>query len=119
MSTGNLLHDLPLLPLLAFYVLIALLGGVLVRNSLRRALDRASSRMGPSLHRVLSHSLPRPAGLAVFLLITSMGLRLLPLPASVETLTKHDIPFGLGTVGVMVLMRVAFSAITAYGATFP
>jgi small-conductance mechanosensitive channel len=119
MSSGNLLHDLPILPLIALYVLVAILGGVVVRNSLRGALDRASARMGPSLHRVLSHSLPRPAGLAVFLLIASMGLRFLPLPASVETLTKHDIPFALGTVGVMVLMRVGLSAITAYSETFP
>ena len=119
MSPGNLLRDLPLLPLVALYTLVALFGGVVVRNALRRTLDRASGRLGPSLHRVLSHSLPRPAGLAVFLLIASMGLRLLPLPASVETLTKHDIPFGLGTIGVMVLMRVALSAITAYSETFP
>ncbi len=119
MDMEKLLRDLPLLPLVALYVLVAALGGLIVRNSLRRALDRASERMGPKLHRVLSHSLPRPAGLAVFLLIASMGLRFLPLPVSVETLTKHDIPFGLGTIGVGVLMRVALSAIGAYGDTFP
>jgi small-conductance mechanosensitive channel len=75
--------------------------------------------MDPNLHRILVRSLPRPAGTAAFLLGVSMGLRFLPLPSSVETLTKHDIPFVLGTLGVTVLMRVALAAIGAYGETFP
>jgi small-conductance mechanosensitive channel len=118
-AMGKLLHDLPLLPVAAFYLLVALFGGVITRNTIHRTLERTSGQMGPSLHRVLSHALPRPAGLAVFLLFASMALRFLPIPPSIETLTKHDIPFVLGTVGVMVLMRASLSAITAYGETFP
>lgn len=115
----KVLSDLPLWPAVLLYLLVALLGGVVVRNALRRGLDRAQTQMGPNLHRVLARSLPRPAGLAVFLLTVSTGLRFVPLPATVETLTKHVIPFLLGTLGVMVLMRVALNAIAAYGETFP
>ena len=53
----------------------------------------------------------------VFLLGVSMGLRFLPIPTSVETLTKHDLPFVLGTLGVAVLMRVALNSISAYAET--
>jgi small-conductance mechanosensitive channel len=119
MGLGKILSALPLLPIAALYFLVALLGGVVTRNMLRRALDRASGQMGPNLHHVLSSSLPRPAGFAVFLLFTSMGLRFLPLPTSVETLMKHDVPFVLGTLGVVVLMRASFLAIAAYGESFP
>ena len=116
---GKVLRDLPLWPLAALCLLVALLAGVLARNALRGAIDRAGGRMEPGLHRILLRSLPRPAGTAAFLLVVSMGLRFLPLPASVEALTKHDIPFVLGTLGVTVLMRVALGAIGAYGETFP
>jgi small-conductance mechanosensitive channel len=116
---GSLLHDLPLWPLVTLYFLVWLVAALLVRNALRRALGKASTRMEPQLHRVLSQSLPRPAGLAVFLIGVSMGLRFLPIPSSVETLTKHDLPFVLGTLGVIVLMRVALNAIAAYAETSP
>jgi small-conductance mechanosensitive channel len=111
------LHDLPLLPIVALYALIALLGAIVARNAVVRALDRAAGRMDPVLKGVLTHSLPRPAGMAVFLLIASMGLRLLPLAPSVERLTQHDLPFALGTLGIAVLMRVALNAVSAYGET--
>jgi small-conductance mechanosensitive channel len=116
---GKVLRDLPLWPLVALYLLVALFAGVIARNALRGAIERAGARMEPSLHRLLLRSLPRPAGTAAFLLVVSLGLRFLPLPASVEALTKHDIPFVLGTLGVTVLMRVALGAIGAYGETFP
>jgi small-conductance mechanosensitive channel len=114
---GKVLHDLPLLPIVALYTLVALLGAVVTRNAVRRALDRAVGRMDPQLHRVMSRSLPRPAGLAVFLLIGSMALRFLPLPAHVERLTEHDLPFALGTLGIVVLMRVALNGVSAYAET--
>src|SRR5271156_399821 len=119
MEMAKLLETLPLWPLAALYVLVAFLCAVLVRNALQRALDQASGRMGPNLHHVLSRALPRPAMAAVLLLALSIGLRFLPLPRSVEALTKHDVPFLLGSLGVIVLMRVALNAIGAYGETFP
>jgi small-conductance mechanosensitive channel len=123
MGTGTgldkFLRELPTWPLAALYLLVAIFLGVVVRNALHGAIERAAGRMDPHLQRILLRSLPRPAGSAAFLLGASMGLRFLPLPASVETLTKHDIPFVLGTIGVTVLMRVALAAIGAYGESFP
>lgn len=116
---GKLLHDLPLWPIVALYALVALLGGIATWNAARHALDRSVGKMDPQLHRIMSRAIPRPAGAAVFLLVASMALRLLPIPASVETLTKHDLPFALGTIGVIVLMRVGLSAISAYAETVP
>jgi small-conductance mechanosensitive channel len=119
MEIAKLLETLPLWPIAALYVLIALLSAVVARNALRRALDKASNRLGPNLHHVLDRSLPRPATAAVLLLVLSLGLRFLPIPHSVETLVKHDLPFLLGSLGVTALMRVALNAIGAYGDTFP
>ena len=116
---GNLLHDLPLWPVVALYVLIAALCALATRNAVRRALRHAEGQMEPQLHRVMARSLPRPAGAAVFLLFVSMGLRVLPIPSSIETLTKHILPFILGMLGVVVLMRVGLNAIAAYGETSP
>jgi small-conductance mechanosensitive channel len=113
----KVLHDLPLLPIVALYALVALLGAVVTRRAVRRALERAAPRMDPQLQRVMARSLPRPAAIAVFLLIASMALRLLPLPTSVERLTQHDLPFALGTLGVVVLMRVALNGVAAYAET--
>jgi small-conductance mechanosensitive channel len=117
MVLGKLPHELPLWPVVALYLLVSLLLAVVSYNAVHRALDRSTDRLGPNLHRVLSRSLPRPAGAAVFLLGVSIGLRILRLPPEVETLTKHDIPFLVGTLGVVVLMRVALAAIGAYGET--
>ncbi len=118
-NVGKLLDQLPLWPVVTLYLLAAILVSLLVRNALNRALDKAQARIGPNLHHVLARALPRPATAAAFLLAVSLGLRILPIPSSVETLTKHDIPFLLGAIGVSVLMRVALIAISAYGETFP
>jgi small-conductance mechanosensitive channel len=115
----RILEDLPLWPMVIAYVVVALLGAVLVRNALKHWLDRAKPEMAPQMHAMLSRALPRPAGAAVFLLAIGMGMRFFPLPTHLETLTKHVFPFILATLGVTVMMRVAFSAITAYGATYP
>jgi small-conductance mechanosensitive channel len=115
----RLLDHLPLWPLLCGYVLLALAAAVAVRNGLRRWLDRATGSKDPGRHRILTRTIPRPAGVAVFLLAIGLGLRFLPLPAHLETLTKHVFPFILATAAVTVAMRVALSAIGAYAETYP
>jgi small-conductance mechanosensitive channel len=92
---------------------------VIVRNALVGWLERMAPRMAPHMVTVLRRSLPRPAGAAVFLFAVGFGLRFFPLPTRLEALTKHVIPFLLGTLAVVVLMRMALTAITAYGETFP
>ena len=101
------------------YLCLALLCGIVARNALRSWLERAKKTMAPRLHQVLSHSLPRPAAAAVFLFVVSVGLRLLPIPSNLETLTKHILPFVTGALAVVVLMRIALAAIAAYGDTYP
>jgi small-conductance mechanosensitive channel len=118
-SLERILEGLPLWPVIIAYVVVALLGAVLVRNAIKHGLDRAKSEMAPQMHAMLSRALPRPAGAAVFLLAIGMGMRFFPLPTHLETLTKHVFPFILATLGVTVMMRVALSAISAYGETYP
>jgi small-conductance mechanosensitive channel len=113
------LQELPLWPAVVLYLLVALLGAVVVRNALRRWVERIAPRMDPNLNVVLHRAVPRPAGAAVFFLAVSFGLRVFPLPTQVETLTHHIFPFVLGVIGVVVLMRIAFQAITAYSESVP
>jgi small-conductance mechanosensitive channel len=113
------LDSLPLWPVIAAYVLVALLCAVLVRNALKHWLVKAEPTMAPPVHAMLSRALPRPAGAAVFLFAIGMGMRFFPIPSRLETLTKHVFPFILATLAVTVMMRVAFSAISAYGDTYP
>ncbi len=113
------LHALPLWPVVTAYLLAALFGAVIVRNTLKHWLDRARPRMDAHLGQVLAASLPRPAGAAFFLFAVSVGLRWFPLPPKLETLTRHVLPFLLGTLAVVVLMRVALRSIDAYGQSHP
>jgi small-conductance mechanosensitive channel len=114
------LHGVPLWPVVAaLYLLGVLFAALLARRSVKRWLERIGPRLDPHMRAVLTRSVPRPAGAAVFLLGVSLGLRFFPLPASVETLTKHVLPFTLGLLGVIVLMRIALNAITAYGESYP
>lgn len=115
----RVLDHLPLWPFLCGYVLLALVASVAVRNALRRWLDRTTRSKDPARHELLTRAIPRPAGLATFLLVIGLGLRFLPLPTHLETLTKHVFPFILATAGVTVAMRVALSAISAYAETYP
>ncbi len=116
---ARLRDQLPLWPLLCGYVLLALVAAVAMRNALARWLDRSTRSKDPARHKMLTRAVPRPAGTATFLLMIGMGLRLLPLPTHLETLTKHVFPFVLAAAGVTVAMRVALSAISAYAVTYP
>jgi small-conductance mechanosensitive channel len=113
------LQTLPLWPVVALYLAAALVSAVILRNTLLRSIDRAKPRLEPHLFLVLRASLPRPAGAAFFLFAVGAGLRWFPLPPSVETLTKHVLPFLLGTLAVLVMMRIALKSIEAYGESSP
>jgi small-conductance mechanosensitive channel len=115
----RLLDQLPIWPVLCAYVLFALLAAVMVRNAIKRWLARSADSMDAARHKMLTRALPRPAGMAVFLLAVGLGLRFLPLPTRLETLTKHVFPFILAAAGVIVAMRVALSAIDAYSVSYP
>lgn len=115
----RILDTLPLWPLLCGYVLFALIAAIVVRNALKRGLDRMAESKDLARRKMLARAIPRSAGTAIFLLVIGLGLRFLPLPTHLETLTKHVFPFVLATAGVTVAMRVALSAIGAYAETYP
>jgi small-conductance mechanosensitive channel len=120
MRFGTLdLGDFPIWPALAGYCAIALLVSVLVRNALKHWLARASSRMDPHLHTVLAKTVPRPAGAALFLFAVGFGIRIFPLPQSIEATTHRVLPLLFGTLAILVMMRIALTAMTAYGESNP
>jgi small-conductance mechanosensitive channel len=113
------LRDFPQWPAMVAYLLVAILGAIVVRNLLRRWIDRVGPHLPNGLHVVFARSLPRPVGAVFFLFMASAGLRLFPVPPKVETLSQHVIPFLFGMLGVIVMMRVALNAISAYGESNP
>jgi small-conductance mechanosensitive channel len=109
----------PLWILLVIYGLfafgLAFFASRLLKASLRGIVARAPSE----LNEVLLASLPRPAGAAIFLVEISAGLRWLPMTGAMEMLTNHLLPFGLGILAVIMVMRVARKSIDAYGRSNP
>ena len=99
----------------AFWTLVALLVGVVLRRSLARiALHRRNE-----LSEVLARSLPRPAGIAVLLIALAAGLRFLPLGAPRLKEAHRFVAVALCVLGVVVLIRVALRSIDAYGRSNP
>jgi small-conductance mechanosensitive channel len=113
------IDKLPLWSLVAAYVAVWLLAGVLVRLLLGRSLRRIAAAARTEWTEVLAHSLPRPAGIGVFLVAMAAGLRALPLAQSKLTEAHKLIAVALAVLGVAVLMRVAFRAIEAFGRSNP
>jgi small-conductance mechanosensitive channel len=111
----------PLLPwwLMGSYVALWLLVGLLVRSLLRRSLARIAAARPTELSEVLAASLPRPAGIAVFLVAMAAGLRMAPLPQSNLAVAHKLLAVALAVVGVSVLMRVGLRAIDSYGRSDP
>jgi small-conductance mechanosensitive channel len=113
------IDKMPLWALVAAYVMVWLLVGVLVRSFLARSLRRIAATQRTEWSEVLAHSLPRPAGIAVFLVAMYAGLRALPLAQTKLTEWHKLIAVALAVLGVAVLMRVAFRAIDAFGRSNP
>lgn len=103
----------------AAYVVLWALVGVLVRSMLRRSLLAMAKVHHTEWTEVLAGSLPRPAGIAVFLLAMAAGLRAVPLEQWHLEAAHKAIAVALAILGVAVLMRVAFRAIEAFGRSNP
>jgi small-conductance mechanosensitive channel len=95
-------------------VLAAVLAGV-VKGSLTELARRSPSHLA----EVVAATVPRPLGAAVFLAEISGGLRWLPMPASLEAVTRHLLPFTLAILAVLLLMRMSRRAIDAFGRSNP
>jgi small-conductance mechanosensitive channel len=113
------LGNLPVWPALVGYAVVALLASVLVRNAVKHWLSSARPHMDPHLFTVLERNAPRPAAGVVALLALTFGLRVFPLPQGIETLTRRVLPLLFGTLAILVVMRIALTAMTAYGESNP
>ena len=99
----------------AFWGLVAFLVGA----GLRRSLAGFARHRRDELSEVIARSVPRPAGIAVFLVALAAGVRFLPLGTLRMTEAHRFIAVALCVLGVTVLMRVALRAIDAYGRSNP
>lgn len=103
----------------AGYALAWLLAGILVRNLLRRWLGRVARHQKTEVAEVLAGAVPRPVGMAVFLVGMATGLRLLAVPETRLLEIHRLVSFALASLGVGLLMRVGFRSIDAYGKSNP
>jgi small-conductance mechanosensitive channel len=110
---------LPFLYIALSYVALWALVGVLVRTFLRRSLGAIAAARRTEWSEVLALSLPRPAGVAVFLVAVAAGIHALPLEQLHLTEAHKLVAVALAILGVIVLMRVAFKAIDAFGRSNP
>ncbi len=110
---------LPAWWLMAGYLGFWLLVSVLVRGVLRRSLARVAAARPTELGGVLAASLPRPAGIAVFLVALAAGLRMAPLPEPRLLVAHKLVAVAFAVLGVSVLLRVGLRAIEAYGRSNP
>jgi small-conductance mechanosensitive channel len=104
---------------LALYAALAGSVALLVARVLKRSLAEVARRSPSHMTEVIAKSAPRPIAFAVFLAEISGGLRWLPLPKTLEALTRHLLPFGLAILAVLLVMRVAQRAIDAFGRSNP
>src|SRR5215472_6539831 len=109
----------PLWMVLAAYGAIAATAGIVVRRMMRAWLRRALERSPSHLTETLANSLPRPVGVAVFLIAVDIGLRKLPMPQAIEAPARHFFPFCLEILVVVTGTRLARKAIDAYGRSNP
>lgn len=103
---------------LAYMALWALIA-VIVRSVLRRSLGAVAAARRTEWSEVLAGSLPRPAGIAVFLVAMAAGLRALPLERFHLAQAHKLIAVALALLGVGALIRVALRAIEAFGRSNP
>lgn len=99
----------------AFWALVAFLVG----SSLHRSLAGFAKHRGDELSEVLADSVPRPAGVGIFLVALAAGLRFLPLGTLRMAEAHRFIAIALCVLGVALLMRVALRSIDAYGRSNP
>jgi small-conductance mechanosensitive channel len=113
------LGKVPAWSVLGGYVVIWALTGVIVWAVLHRSLSRVAASERTELSEVLAVTVPRPAGVAAFLVGLAAGLRFLPIRESRMLELHRLVAFALAVLGVVLLMRIAFRSIDAYGRSHP
>jgi small-conductance mechanosensitive channel len=105
--------------LLGVYATLAAVLAATLASAVKRSLHGLARRSPSNLAEVIAATVPRPLGGALFLAEISGGLRWLPLPAGLEAVTKHLLPFALAILAVLLLMRMSRRAIEAFGRSNP
>jgi len=105
------LDRLPFWSVAAVYVLVALLLGVVVRLATGRSLARIAAHRRTELSRAIATTVPRPAAVAVVLVVLAAGLRLVPREDPQLAQVHRLVAIVLALLGVAVMMRVAFRSI--------
>jgi small-conductance mechanosensitive channel len=103
----------------SIYAVLAAVVALFLANVLKSSMSGLARRSPSHLTEVIARSAPRPLAFAIFLAEISGGLRWLPMPRHLEALTRHLLPFALGILAVLLLMRVAQRAIEAFGRSNP
>jgi small-conductance mechanosensitive channel len=114
-----LLDKLPTWSMVAAYAALWLLVGILVRTLLKRWLGAIAAKRRTELSEVIAGSVPRPAGIAVFLVAMAMGLRFVPWQHPMLVAAHKLFALALAVLGVALMMRIAFRSIDAYGRSNP
>ena len=113
------LHSVETWLAIGAYVLVWLLVSVWVRRLLKGSLAEIAERRKTAAIEVVAGSLPRPPYIAVFLAGMAIGVRWLPVSDKAKETLRHDVPIGLGVIGIAVAMRILFRTIDAYGRSNP
>jgi small-conductance mechanosensitive channel len=101
------------------YAVLWLLVALLVRSLLRRWLAHIHKEQQTELTEVLAQTVPRPAGIVVFLAGAATGLRFLTVPETRLLEIHRLLAFAMATVCVGLVLRVALRSIDAYGRSNP
>jgi small-conductance mechanosensitive channel len=109
----------PVWLLLSIYAALAASVATLLGVVMKGSLTQLSRRSPSHLTDVLARVVPGPLGFALFLAELSAGLRWLPLPKTLEALTKHLLPFAFEIFAILVVMRIARRALDAFGRSNP
>jgi small-conductance mechanosensitive channel len=103
----------------AAYVVFAMLCGEIIRRATKRWLSDVAAREKNEVSEILSSSLPRPIGAAVFLAAIAVGMRWFSLSEKISIEARRILPFCVGILIALTAMRTTFRAIDAYGRSNP
>jgi small-conductance mechanosensitive channel len=110
---------LPFWAPLAGSVAVGALLSIVVRATMRRWLAGIATTHPSEVTRGLAATLPRPVGVAMFLVSAATGLRFVPLSEPRLMVAHRALAVACAVLGVAVFMRVASRAVDAYGRSNP
>ncbi len=110
---------LPLWAPLAGSVAVGVLLSIVVRAAVRRWLAGIAASRPSEVTKMLASTLPRPVGVAMFLVSAATGLRFVPMSEPRVLFAHRALAVAFAMLGIAVFMRVASRAVDAYGRSNP